>query len=45
VLHLVAQGLNQVEGLDFEETFTYVARPEAVRIHLAFSASKGFKLY
>jgi hypothetical protein len=34
-----------VEGLDFGETFALVARLEAIRIHLAFAASKGFKLY
>jgi hypothetical protein len=43
--HLVAQGYNQVEGLDFGETFTPVARLEAIRILLAFAASRGFKLY
>jgi hypothetical protein len=42
---LVAQGYNQVEGLDFGETFAPVARLEAIRILLAFAASKGFKLY
>jgi hypothetical protein len=42
---LVAQGFSQVEGLDFGETFTHVARLEAIRILLAFTASKGFKLY
>jgi hypothetical protein len=42
---LIAQGYSQVEGLDFEETFTTVARLEAIRILLAFAASKGFKLY
>jgi hypothetical protein len=42
---LVAQGYSQVEGLDFGETFTPVACLEAIRILLAFAASKGFKLY
>jgi hypothetical protein len=42
---LVAQGYGQVEGLDFVETFAHVARLEAIRILLAFVASKGFKLY
>ncbi|WVZ88707.1 hypothetical protein U9M48_035194 [Paspalum notatum var. saurae] len=32
------------EGIDYEETFTPVARLEAIRILLAFAASKGFKL-
>jgi hypothetical protein len=34
-----------VEGLDFGETFAPVARLEAIRILLAFAASKGFKFY
>ncbi|WVZ84480.1 LOW QUALITY PROTEIN: hypothetical protein U9M48_031510, partial [Paspalum notatum var. saurae] len=32
------------EGIDYEETFAPVARLEAIRILLAFVASKGFKL-
>jgi hypothetical protein len=43
--HLVAQGYSQVNGLDFGETFAPVAHFEAIRILLAFAASKGFKLY
>jgi hypothetical protein len=43
--HLVAQGYSQVEGLDFGETFAPIAHLEAIRILLAFAASKGFKLY
>jgi hypothetical protein len=42
---LVAQGFSQVEGLDFGKTLALVARLEAIRILLAFAASKGFKLY
>jgi hypothetical protein len=42
---LVAQGFSQVEGLDFGETFTPVARLEVIRIILSFAASKGLKLY
>jgi hypothetical protein len=42
---LVAQGYSRVEGLDFGETFAPVARLEAIRILLAFAASKGFKFY
>jgi hypothetical protein len=41
----VAQGYNQVEGQDFGETFAPVAHLQAIRILLAFAASKGFKLY
>jgi hypothetical protein len=43
--HLVAQCFSLVEGLDFGKTFAPVARLEAIRILLAFAASKGFKLY
>jgi hypothetical protein len=42
---LVAQGYCQKEGIDYEETFAPVARLEAIRILLAFAASKGFKLF
>jgi hypothetical protein len=42
---LVAQGFSQVEGLDFGETFSPIARLEAIRILLAYVAFKGFKLY
>jgi hypothetical protein len=41
---LVAQGYNQVDGLDFGEPFAPVAHLEVIRILLAFVASKGFKL-
>jgi hypothetical protein len=42
---LVAQGFIQVAGLDFGATFAPVAHLKAIRILLAFAASKGFKLY
>jgi hypothetical protein len=42
---LVAQGFSQVEGLDIGETFAPAARLEAIRILLAFEASKEFKIY
>jgi hypothetical protein len=42
---LVAQGFSHVEGLDFRKTFAHVAHLEAIRILLAFVASKGFKFY
>jgi hypothetical protein len=37
---LVAQDFSRVEGLDFEETFAPVAHFEAIKILLAFAASK-----
>jgi hypothetical protein len=42
---LVCKIYAQIEGIDFEETFAPVARLEAIRIFLAFSCSKGFKVY
>ena len=42
---LVAKGYNQIEGIDFEETFAPVARLEAIRVLLAFACFKGFKLF
>ena len=42
---LVAQGFNQEEGIDYEETFAPVARLEAIRMLLAFACFKDFALY
>jgi hypothetical protein len=42
---LVAQGFTQVEVLDFKETYTPVARLEAIRILLAYVAHHNFELY
>jgi hypothetical protein len=41
---LVAQGYSQKEGIDYEETFAPVARLEVIKILLAFSVAKEFKL-
>jgi hypothetical protein len=41
---LVANGFSQKEGIVYEETFAPVACLEAIRILLAFSVAKGFKL-
>jgi hypothetical protein len=42
---LVAQGFNQKEGIDYEETFAPVDDLDAIRILLALSVAKGFKLH
>ncbi|GJT63646.1 retrovirus-related pol polyprotein from transposon TNT 1-94 [Tanacetum coccineum] len=42
---LVAKGYRQEEGLDFEESFTPVARLEAIRIFLANAANKNMTVY
>nr|GEW08532.1 retrovirus-related Pol polyprotein from transposon TNT 1-94 [Tanacetum cinerariifolium]GEW08956.1 retrovirus-related Pol polyprotein from transposon TNT 1-94 [Tanacetum cinerariifolium] len=42
---LVAKGYGQEEGIDFEESFTPVARLKAVRIFMAYAAHKNFLIY
>nr|GEV15722.1 Gag-Pol polyprotein [Tanacetum cinerariifolium] len=42
---LVAKGYAQEEGIDFEESFTPVARLEAVWIFVAYAAHKSFPIY
>ena len=42
---LVAQGFNQEEGIDYEETFALVARLKAIRMLLAFACFNDFILY
>jgi hypothetical protein len=42
---LVAKGHSQVEGLDFDETFTPVSRLESIHILLAYATHHDFKLY
>ncbi|GKD18741.1 retrovirus-related pol polyprotein from transposon TNT 1-94 [Tanacetum coccineum] len=42
---LVAQGYNQQEGIDFDETFAPVERLESIRILLAYACAHDFKLF
>jgi hypothetical protein len=42
---LVCKGYTQVEGIDFEETFSPVSRMEAIRLILAYACSKNIKVY
>jgi len=39
-VRLVAQGYNQQEGIDYDETFVPVARLEAIHILLAYASHK-----
>ena len=41
----MCKGYAQVEGIDFEETFTPIARLEAIRMFLQFACFKKFKIY
>nr|GEZ06723.1 retrovirus-related Pol polyprotein from transposon TNT 1-94 [Tanacetum cinerariifolium] len=42
---LVAQGYNQQEGIDYDETYALVARLESIRILLDIACANDFKLY
>nr|GEZ79423.1 retrovirus-related Pol polyprotein from transposon TNT 1-94 [Tanacetum cinerariifolium] len=42
---LVAQGYNQQEGIDSDETYAPVARLESIRILLAYACALDFKLF
>nr|GEU33587.1 retrovirus-related Pol polyprotein from transposon TNT 1-94 [Tanacetum cinerariifolium] len=42
---LVAQGFRQEEGIDFEESFTPIARIKAIRIFVANVAHKNMTIY
>ena len=45
IARLVCKGYAQVEGIDFEETFSPVARMEAIKLNLAYACSKRIKVY
>ncbi|GJX65409.1 retrovirus-related pol polyprotein from transposon TNT 1-94 [Tanacetum coccineum] len=44
-LRLVAQGYNQQEGIDYDETYALVSRLESIRILLAYACALDFKLF
>jgi len=42
---LVCKGYTQIEGIEFEETFSPDTRMEAIWLILAYACSKNIKLY
>jgi hypothetical protein len=42
---LICKKYSQVEGIDFEDIFSLVARMEEIRMFLAFHAHENFKFY
>nr|GEX59222.1 retrovirus-related Pol polyprotein from transposon TNT 1-94 [Tanacetum cinerariifolium] len=42
---LVAQGYNQQEGIDYDDTYALIARLESIRILLACACALDFKLF
>lgn len=39
--HLVAKGFNQVDGIDFSETFSSIIKPASIRLVLTIAVVKG----
>nr|GEW09868.1 hypothetical protein [Tanacetum cinerariifolium] len=44
-LHKIIVGYYQQEGIDYDETFSPVARIEAIRLFLAYAAHKNFTVF
>nr|GEY56057.1 retrovirus-related Pol polyprotein from transposon TNT 1-94 [Tanacetum cinerariifolium] len=44
-VRLVAQGYIKKEGIDYDETYAFVARLESIRILLAYACTLDFKLF
>ncbi|GJW30277.1 retrovirus-related pol polyprotein from transposon TNT 1-94 [Tanacetum coccineum] len=42
---LIAQGYNQQEGINYDETYAPIARIESIRILLAYACALDFKLF
>jgi hypothetical protein len=42
---LVAKGFSQVEGIDYSETFSSVAKMNSIRLVLSLTASQGWSVY
>ena len=42
---LVVQGYSQMEGVNYDETFTLVAHMESIKILLALACQLKFKFY
>jgi len=44
-VHLVSKGYTQIEGFDFDETFSHVAHLESIRLLLGVTCMFKFRLY
>jgi hypothetical protein len=44
-MKFVARGFSQVEGIDYEETFSPIARYTSIRIIISLTASMGWKIH
>jgi hypothetical protein len=43
--HFVAQGFSQVEGVDYDETFSLIARYTSIRAVISITAEMGWKIH
>ncbi|GKF77690.1 retrovirus-related pol polyprotein from transposon TNT 1-94 [Tanacetum coccineum] len=43
--HLMAKGYKPEEGIDFEESFAFIARLEAVQMFIAYAAHKNITIF
>jgi hypothetical protein len=41
----VARGFSQIEGIDYDETFTLVARYTSIHSTMAITAEMGWKIH
>jgi hypothetical protein len=42
---LVAKGFQQVHGIDYDETFTPVAKMDSIRLSLSIAEAKGWEVH
>jgi hypothetical protein len=42
---LVSKGFKQIHGIDYDETFSIVAKLDSIRLSLAIRASRGWKVH
>jgi hypothetical protein len=45
IARFVARGFSQVEGIDYEETFSPIARQTSIRTIISLDASMGWRLH
>ncbi len=44
-VHLVVKGFTQIEGIDFNETFSHVARMECIQVVFIVTTIENFEVH